>query len=317
MAEKTSEVLPTLPPYHPDSELATRPGYYPNLSDTQLEAIAQFKEMISRENLLLDDSTEHEIFRLLRFLRARNFNVQNAFLMLKSDVEWRQQNNHNKLIKMTATEVLNCDLNQMFMYLPTWIQGFDRQCRPVAWRKFGKLEIWNVLKLVSMETLLQFHSWEAEQALRLMNDQSLATGYHIETFVVVIDAADWHLGLATSDAYTFIRGMSSTDSDHYPERLGKLIVINAPTALSFAWRIVSGFLDAVTLAKINIYSKKSEWLPALLSIMNEDQIPLQYGGTSRDLTPEEALQSMDPPSISAPEPPLKEEVSVDPPSATP
>jgi hypothetical protein len=317
MAEKNSQVLPTLPHYHPESELATRSGYYPHLSDIQIDAIFQLKEMISRENLILDDSEEHEIFRLLRFLRARNFNVQNAFLMFKNDLSWRHQNNLTELKKMTAAEVLKCDLNKLFSYFPTWVQGFDRQCRPVAWKKFGKLEIWNVVKLVSMETLLQFHSWEAEQALRLMNDQSIATGYNIETFVVVIDAAGWHLGLATSDAYTFTRGMSSTDSDHYPERLGKLIVINAPTALSIAWRIISGFLDAVTLAKINIYSKKSEWLPALLSIMNEDQIPAEYGGTAPDLTSEEALQSMDPLPIHPQAPPLQEEVPTDLPTATP
>lgn len=185
----------------------------------------------------------------------------------------------------------------MFTYLPTWVQGFDKQCRPIAWRQFGKLEIWNVLKLTTMETLLKFHAWEAEQALRLMNNQGNATGHHIETFVIVIDAAGWHMGLATTDAFSFIRGMSSTDSDHYPERLGKLILINAPKALSFVWRMVSSLLDAVTLAKISVFSKKSEWLPELLSVMDEDQIPIQYGGTARDFTPEEALQSMDPPPV--------------------
>eukprot|EP00604_Paraphysomonas_vestita_P001396 CAMPEP_0174819242 /NCGR_PEP_ID=MMETSP1107-20130205/2355_1 /TAXON_ID=36770 /ORGANISM="Paraphysomonas vestita, Strain GFlagA" /LENGTH=223 /DNA_ID=CAMNT_0016032363 /DNA_START=530 /DNA_END=1201 /DNA_ORIENTATION=+ len=149
--------------------------------------------------------------------------------------------------------------------------------------------------MTSMDTLLKFHAWEAEQALRLMNNQVVTTGHHIETFVIVIDAAGWHMGLATTDAFSFIRGMSSTDSDHYPERLGKLVLINAPKALSFVWRMVSSLLDAVTLAKISVFSKKSEWYPELLSLMDEDQIPVQYGGTAKDFTPEEALQSMDPP----------------------
>lgn len=299
MEEKKSELfsnLPALPSYHPRSDLVDRSGYYPNLTDTQITAVFQLKERLQQENLNYDDPYEHEIFKLLRFLRARNFNVDNAFTMLKNDIEWRSQCDRNQLKQLTVAEVLKCDLTQMFSYLPTWVQGFDHQCRPVAWRQFGKLEIWNVLKLVSMDTLLQFHAWEAEQALRLMHNQSIVTGYNIETFVVIIDAAGWHMGLATTDAFAFIRGMSTTDSDHYPERLGKLIVINAPTALTFVWRMISSLLDAVTLAKINIFSKQSEWLPALLSIMDEDQIPIQYGGTARDLTSEEALQSMDPPS---------------------
>jgi hypothetical protein len=47
--------------------------------------------------------------------------------------------------------------------------------------------------------------------------------------------------------------MASTDGDHYPERLGTCIVINAPFMLSFAWKIIQGFLDDVQKAKIGIY----------------------------------------------------------------
>lgn len=62
--------------------------------------------------------------------------------------------------------------------------------------------------------------------------------YNIETFMLVIDAAGWHLGLGTSDAFVFIKSMATTDSDHYPERLGTLVVINAPSVLAFAWNII-------------------------------------------------------------------------------
>jgi len=88
--------------------------------------------------------------------------------------------------------------------------------RPVSYRQFGHFEIWNVLKLTSLQKLIRFHSWEAEQALRVMNNSSKDTGYNIETFVLIIDAAGWSMKLATSDAFAFIKGMVSTDADHYP-----------------------------------------------------------------------------------------------------
>lgn len=50
----------------------------------------------------------------------------------------------------------------------------------------------------------------------MMNSTSKESGYNIETFVVVVDAAGWSMKLATSDAFAFIKGMASTDSDHYP-----------------------------------------------------------------------------------------------------
>ena len=88
--------------------------------------------------------------------------------------------------------------------------------RPVSYRQFGFFEIWNVLKLTSLQRLVRFHAWEAEQSIRVMNVASEKSGYNIETFVVVIDAAGWSMKLATSDAFAFIKGMATTDSDHYP-----------------------------------------------------------------------------------------------------
>ena len=73
-----------------------------------------------------------------------------------------------------------------------------------------------MLKLTSLQRLVRFHAWEAEQSIRVMNVASDESGYNIETFVVVIDAAGWSMKLATSDAFAFIKGMATTDSDHYP-----------------------------------------------------------------------------------------------------
>ena len=76
-----------------------------------------------------------------------------------------------------------------------------------------------------------------------------------------------------------ITGMASTDGDHYPERLGTLLVINAPAMLSWAWKIIQTFLDDVQKAKIGIYGlDPEEWRPVLLRVMEMDQIPVSYGG---------------------------------------
>lgn len=93
--------------------------------------------------------------------------------------------------------------------------------------------------------------------------------------------------------------MATTDSDHYPERLGRLVVINAPTMLAMAWKIIQTFLDDVTKAKISILSNPKDWKPLLLEYIDEDQIPQQYGGTAKDPTPDEAISNMDPPNHNA------------------
>lgn len=282
-------------PYHPKSELRGRDGYFPNISTIQLKAANDLIAIIERENLRFNVDEEHEFLKLLRFLRARKFNVQHAFQMIKEDIKWRSEENRLNLRFESAEEVLGCDLGKMYRFFPTWIQGQDKQLRPVSYRQFGKFEIWNVLKLTSMQKLIRFHAWETEQALRFMHARSEKVKFNIETFVLVIDASGWNIQLATRDAFTFIKGMATTDSDHYPERLGTMIIINAPSALAWAWSVIQGFLDAVTKSKIRIIGcDQSEWLPVLLEFIDADQIPCQYGGTAADLAAEDAIQQMNP-----------------------
>ena len=73
--------------------------------------------------------------------------------------------------------------------------------------------------------------------------------------------------------------MALMDSSYYPERLGRMIIINAPSMFSWAWRIFQGFLNDVQRSKITIHgSDPEEWKPVLLTYIAADQIPLEYGG---------------------------------------
>jgi CRAL/TRIO domain/CRAL/TRIO, N-terminal domain len=297
-------VPPGLPMYHPGSALGGRPGYYPNVSPEQQKCVVALRGLIETNALSCFEDEENEYLKMLRFLRARKFDVQKAYTMLAADVAWRSDK--KDLRHSTSADILGCDSAAMYTYFPTWMYGFDKQQRPVSWRQFGKFEINKVLKLTTMDKLIRFHGWETEQAVRKMHEQSKATSYNIETFVLVVDAAGWHLSLATSDAFTFIKGMASTDSDHYPERLGTMLLINAPSVLSFAWRVIQAFLDDVTKAKIRIMgTDPKEWQPVLFDLIDRENVPEMYGGLAPNPTPETAFASMDPP-LPHPAAPAKE-----------
>jgi hypothetical protein len=282
--------------YHPLSELRNKLGCYPNVTKDHIKAYEELKELIQKAKIDPQVYGENNFNRLFRFLRARKFDPNAAFLMIQKNEKWRKEFAGLDLRLEKAEDILNCDLSKVYDYFPTWIQGYDKQSRPVSYRRFGKFEIWNILKLTTLESLVRFHAWESEQSLRLMEQKSQEIGYTIETFVIIIDALGWSLGLATSEAFAFIKSMASVDSDHYPERLGLCIIINAPSMLSFSWRVIAGFLDDVTKAKIKILgTDPNEWRPVLLSVIDEDQIPKMYGGTAPDLDGNMALLSMNPP----------------------
>ena len=242
----------------------------------------ELAKRLSEAKLDINLDEENEFLKLLRFLRARKFHVNKSFELLQNDMNWRYENNRVNIRNESADEVLGCDVNEVCKFFPTWIQGVDKQGRPISYRQFGKFEIWSILKLTTMERLIRFHAWETEQALSQMYKTN---NYNIETFTIIIDAAGWSTKLATRDAFTFIKGMATTDSDHYPERLGVLLIINAPSVLSFAWRVIKEFLDDVTKAKINILSSPATWQPKLFSLVDPSQVPVMYGGTAADPVP--------------------------------
>lgn len=286
-------------PYHPENSKVFEPGYHPHLTDVHKEGLRQIAAMVDADEEVRDlfynqGDSENATLRLLRFLRARKFEPNNSFAMLKKDLLWRRDVVGFKMKCELAQDILKCDLNEIHKYFPCWIQGYDKQHRPVSYRQFGKLEIWSVMKITTMDRLVKFHAWESEMSLRLMEIKSRETGYNIETMVVIIDAAGWSMKLATGDAFTFIKGMATTDADHYPERLGTLLIINAPSVLSFAWKIISAFLDDVTKAKISIMSSPLEWQPKLFALVDKEQVPRMYGGLADDLG-ENCILTMNPP----------------------
>jgi hypothetical protein len=286
----------TVMEYHPLSELRNKLGCYPNITKEHMAAYKELQILVSNAKMDPQVYGENTFNRMFRFLRARKFDPKAAFAMMQKNDKWRKEFAGLDLRLEKAEDILNCDLAKVYEYFPTWIQGYDKQSRPISYRRFGKFEIWNILKLTTLESLVRFHAWESEQSLRLMEQKSQEIGYTIETFVIIIDALGWSLGLATSEAFAFIKSMASVDSDHYPERLGLCIIINAPSMLSFSWRVIAGFLDDVTKAKIKILgTDPNEWRPVLLSVIDEDQIPKMYGGTAPDLDGNMALLSMNPP----------------------
>ena len=77
--------------------------------------------------------------------------------------------------------------------------------------------------------------------------------------------------------YGYLQKTSAVSQDYYPERLGKLFVINAPWGFSSAFSIVKKFLDPVTVAKIHILG--SNYQDELQKQVPVENLPTYLGGT--------------------------------------
>ena len=60
--------------------------------------------------------------------------------------------------------------------------------------------------------------------------------------------------------------------------LHSLIIVNAPGFFSFFWSIIRNLLDAKTQALIEIYSSPEKGQQRLLQLIDESELPRDYGG---------------------------------------
>jgi hypothetical protein len=105
---------------------------------------------------------------------------------------------------------------------------------------------------------------------------SRKAGKLLETCCSVMDLKGVGIGKIPS-VYSYLGQVTALSQNYYPERLGRLYLINAPWGFSTVWSVVKGWLDPVTVAKIHILG--SGYQTELLKQVDAENLPKQFGGT--------------------------------------
>ena len=104
---------------------------------------------------------------------------------------------------------------------------------------------------------------------------SRKSGQLLETCCTIMDLKG--VGLSkVSSVYGYVKEASAISQNYYPERLGKLYLINAPWGFSSVFGIIKGFLDPVTVQKIHVLG--SGYKHELLSQVPAENLPTVVGG---------------------------------------
>lgn len=248
-------------------------GHVGDLSPPQEAALQNFKQAVG--DLL---KPEHDDHYLLRWLRAREFNLNKAEHMLRSHVNWRKKFGTDDLMaEPDSPEVLR-------KYYPGGFVGYDRDGRPVSIIPFGRCDLKGLLMSVSLDDVIRFAVRQFEVCDEDLKGQTNKLGRVIETVTYIFDFDGFALStLASKSVLDYLTTLVCTFEDNYPERLHKAIVINAPRYFPVFWRIVRPFLSERTANKLILFGKDEQaWRRALLESIEPDQLPQYWGGTRCD-----------------------------------
>ncbi|KAH8678420.1 CRAL-TRIO domain-containing protein [Xylariales sp. PMI_506] len=259
----------------------------------------KFKERCAAEGLLQNDlSSEgddirsgiHDDGALMRFLRAREFDVDNALKQYKAAREWRDA---NRLIEMyDSIEVSHYEeTRKMYTH---WIGRRDRNGCPICLFEIGHLTS-NILadyEASCSSAALQPTSTESEATLRLFCTYENLVRFVLPLCSAVQSRPDPSSPITDTTCIVDISGVtlmqfwrlrshlqaaSVLASSHYPETLGRTYVIGAPSFFPTVWSWISKWFHPNTVAKIHIvpHGKESSILAEAIDPVN---IPQKYGG---------------------------------------
>lgn len=212
---------------------------------------------------------------LLRFLRARKFNVENAKIMFVECEKWREEFGVNTIL----TDFHYNEKKQVASYYPQYYHKTDKDGRPVYIEQLGSVKIKEMYKITTEERMLKNLVWEYEAFTTYrLPACSRQQGHLVETSCTILDLKGISITTA-SQVYGYIQKASNIGQNYYPERMGKFYVINAPFGFSTIFNFIKRFLDPVTVDKIHILG--SGYKTELLKQVPPQNLPEKFGGTSK------------------------------------
>ncbi|KAJ9297794.1 hypothetical protein DTO271G3_4015 [Paecilomyces variotii] len=242
------------------------PGHTTPEQDAQVVLLRSTLEQLGYKDRL-------DTLTLLRFLRARKFNVEAAKTMFVDCEKWRKEFGTDELVRTFEYT----EKPQVFEYYPQYYHKTDKDGRPVYIEKLGKIDLNAMYKITTGERMLQNLVCEYEKlADPRLPACSRKAGKLLETCCTIMDLKGVGITNVPS-VYGYVRQASAISQNYYPERLGKLYLINAPWGFSSVFGVVKGFLDPVTVQKIHVLG--SNYKKELLAQVPAENLPVEFGGT--------------------------------------
>ncbi|KAF2234216.1 CRAL/TRIO domain-containing protein [Viridothelium virens] len=217
---------------------------------------------------------------LLRYLRARKWDVNAALVMLVSAMHWRDQEIHvdddimyrgeegclldsqGKAEGATnsSKERDGKDFLAQYRMGKSFLHGLDKEGRPMCVVRV-RIHHGGDQTVSSLERYT-VHTIETARLLLRGN---------VDTATIIFDMTDF--SLANMD-YTPVKFMIKCFEANYPESLGAVLVHKSPWIFQGIWKIIRGWLDPVVAAKVHFTGNLTE----LTEFIDKSKAMKELGG---------------------------------------
>uniref|UniRef100_A0A8C2YYZ5 SEC14 like lipid binding 1 n=1 Tax=Cyclopterus lumpus TaxID=8103 RepID=A0A8C2YYZ5_CYCLU len=221
---------------------------------------------------------------ILRFLRARDFNMEKAREILCQSLTWRKQHQVDYLLETwTSPQVLQD------YYTGGW-HHHDRDGRPLYVLRLGQMDTKGLVRALGEESLLRHVLSINEEGLRRCEENTKVFGRPISCWTCLVDLEGLNMRHLWRPGVKALLRIIEVVEANYPETLGRLLILRAPRVFPVLWTLVSPFIDENTRKKFLIYAGNDYQGPGgLVDYIDKEIIPDFLAGECMCEVPEGGL----------------------------
>ncbi|CAL8125441.1 unnamed protein product [Orchesella dallaii] len=237
------------------------------VTSEEAKVLSEFRKRVS--DVLKNKEQNEDIF-LIRWMRARDLNLDKAENMLRNSLKWREENNVDKVLEVKFDPFYSHEF-------PCTVLSQDKIGNPVLAIPLGKWDFREIVSQGKTEEFKLYVSYVFETIMEGMRERNLKRNPDLLPISQVTVVCDWdsfsYMQLVNIKAVQQLLHMASVFDAHYPEILYHCFFLNCPSFFNIFLAMLKPVLAPKTLGKITIHgSNMSEWEPAVHEVIEPDQL---------------------------------------------
>jgi hypothetical protein len=244
------------------------------LNKEQKQAFSKFKARVTPK--LSYDYQKEDLF-LIRYLRAKKFDIAKAEEYILTQMKWRRDTNMETIHKENWSDMIH-DYPMRVDH-----EGVDREGRPLIVYELGDWDIRKAAVAGKMDRIVRWTIKNWDMARIKIRELELQ-GKNVTRWTMVLDLKNMNAVSNVNPAsLPYYLATALGYDGHFPNWSNTIFLLNTPNLFETVLSLVKPVLDKNTRDSLMVYGKNpGEWGPILKAAVDPKYLPKRYGGQKED-----------------------------------